>query len=87
MMMEDEASRPRYVIGVAARLLGTSSHTLRSLDRRELLTPSRSQGNIRLYSDRDLALARHILELRQQGVNWAGIKVILEMEKERTEGG
>lgn len=85
--MMDEGTRPRYVIGVAAKLIGVLPHTLRSFERRGLLTPFRTNGNMRLYSDADLELVRRILQLRGRGVNLAGIKVILEMEgREEKEG-
>ena len=77
--MLDERTRPRYVIGVAAKLTGVSPHTLRSFEKRGLLSPFRTDGNMRLYSDADLELVHRILQLRERGVNLAGIKVILEM--------
>ena len=79
--MLDERNRPRYVIGVAAKLIGISSHILRSFERKGLLSPFRTDGNMRLYSDADLELVQRILQLRKQRVNLAGIKVILEMEE------
>ncbi len=72
--------RPRYVISVAARLVGTSPHALRSFERAGLITPVRTESNRRLYSDADLARLCRIVQLTAQGVNLAGVKVILEME-------
>ena len=79
MEHRDDAHTPRYVISVAARLVGVAAHTLRSYEKADLLRPARTSGNVRLYSDADLHLARRIIELDRQGVNKAGIKVILEM--------
>ena len=71
---------PRYVISVASRLVGVPPHTLRSFERAKLIEPARTEGNIRLYSDADIEILRRIVELSKQGVNLAGIRVILEME-------
>lgn len=81
MEHRDDAQTPRYVISVAARLVGIPAHTLRAYEKAGLVKPSRTSGNVRLYSDEDLRLARRIAELDRQGVNKAGIKVILEMER------
>ncbi len=54
---------PRYVISVAARILGTHTYTLRYYERIGLIGPKRSQGNIRLYSDRDIDLLRRVKTL------------------------
>ena len=81
MEYHDDARTPRYVISVAARLVGVPAHTLRAYERAELVKPARTSGNVRLFSDEDLRLLRRIVELDGQGVNKAGIKVILEMEQ------
>lgn len=74
---------PRYVISVAARLVGTTPHKLRAYERAGLISPARTDGNIRLYSDRDIQRLRRINALTQRGVNLAGVKLILEMEEKR----
>ncbi len=72
---------PVYTIGVAARLLGVSPQTLRAIEREGLLEPYRTEANIRLYSENDLLLLRRIRNLiSEEGVNLAGVKIILEME-------
>ena len=81
MELHDDARTPRYVISVAARLLGVPAHTLRAYERAELIRPARTSGNVRLFSDDDLRLLRRIVELDEQGVNKAGIKVILNLER------
>jgi len=71
---------PRYVISVAARILGTETYTLRYYERIGLIEPKRSQGNIRLYSDRDIDLLRRVKTLvEDMGVNLAGVEVILRL--------
>jgi MerR family transcriptional regulator/heat shock protein HspR len=72
---------PRYVISVAARLVGVAPHTLRLYEQKGLLQPARLHGRNRLYSDADIVRLRRIAELARQGVNPAGIKLILEMEE------
>ncbi|RME44022.1 MAG: MerR family transcriptional regulator [Chloroflexi bacterium] len=71
---------PRYVISVASKLVGVPPHTLRSYEQADLITPARTEGNVRLYSDADIDILRRIVELSEQGVNLAGIKIILQME-------
>src|SRR6266567_5288707 len=71
-----------YIISVAAELAGVHPQTLRIYERRGLLRPSRTAGNTRRYSERDIARLRTILHLTQEGVNLAGVKMIVEMENE-----
>ena len=71
---------PRYVISIAAGMLGLQTHTLRYYERIGIIEPARSQGNIRLYSERDIALLRRAKTLMDDlGVNLAGVEVILRM--------
>lgn len=71
---------PRYVISVAARVLGIHTHTLRYYERLGIIEPARSQGNIRLYSDRDISRIRQVRSLMEDlGINLAGVEVILRM--------
>jgi len=73
---------PVYTIGVAARLLGVSTQVLRQFDREGLLEVARTCANIRLYSENDLRLLARILHLhRTKGINLAGIRALLEMER------
>jgi len=74
---------PRYVISVAARLAGATPHTLRAYEEAGLIQPARTEGGIRLYSDEDIEQLRHIHSIAERGVNYAGIRVILEMEGRR----
>ena len=77
---ELEDNEPRYGISIAARMVGVRTHTLRYYERIGIIEPTRSRGNIRLYSDRDIALLRHVRTLMDDlGVNVAGVEVILRM--------
>lgn len=74
--------RPLYMIGVVAEMLGIHPQTLRLYEREGLIKPSRTQGNTRLYSERDVEDIKMILLLtRELGVNIAGVEVILEMRR------
>jgi len=69
-----------YMISAVAELYHLHPQTLRLYERAGLLTPSRSQGNTRLYTDQDLERLEIILNLtRELGVNLAGIEIILNM--------
>ncbi len=78
-----ENREPRYVISVAARILGVQTHTLRYYEKVGIVAPGRSQGNIRLYSDVDLALLRRVKTLMDDlGVNLAGVEVVLRLAEQ-----
>ena len=73
-------TEPRYVISVAARMLDTQTHTLRYYEKGGIIEPRRSRGNVRLYSDRDIALLQRVKTLvEDMGVNLPGVEVILRM--------
>jgi MerR family transcriptional regulator/heat shock protein HspR len=81
--MVREQNEPRYVISVAAKILGIQTHTLRYYERIGIVEPSRSRGNIRLYSERDLDQLRRVKTLIEDlGVNLAGAEVILRMAQQ-----
>jgi len=78
--MVDWESKPRYVISVAARMIGIEAHTLRYYERLGLVQPERSSGNIRLYSEEDIDRLRYIKALMSDcGVNLAGVEVALKL--------
>jgi MerR family transcriptional regulator/heat shock protein HspR len=80
MDSESQEREPRYVISVAARMLDTQTHTLRYYEKVGIVTPYRSRGNIRLYSDNDIALLQKVKTLvDDMGVNLPGVEVILRM--------
>ena len=71
-----------YMISVVARQFEVHPQTLRLYEREGLLRPSRTEGNTRLYSDRDLEVLSFILSLtRDLGVNLAGVEIILNMRR------
>ena len=75
--MRDE---PCYVISIAARLVELHPQTLRYYERLGLVVPSRSRGNVRLYSLSDVEHLQRITRLVDElGVNLAGVEVILNM--------
>ena len=86
MIMNRDNIEPRYVISVAAKILGTQTHTLRYYEKIGIIEPSRSNGNTRLYSERDLVQLRRVKALIDDlGVNLAGAEVILRMAQRMAE--
>jgi len=84
--MNSDDTEPRYVISVTARMLGINTHTLRYYERIGIIEPARSRGNIRLYSERDIALLRRAKVLMDDlGVNLAGVEVIMRMAQRMNE--
>lgn len=75
--------RPVYMIGIAAELIGVHPQTLRMYEQKGLLRPRKSIKNTRLYSLEDVELGRYIQKLTQEmGMNLAGVKKILNLEKQ-----
>jgi MerR family transcriptional regulator/heat shock protein HspR len=74
--------RAVYVISVAADLAGVHPQTLRIYERKGLLSPQRTAGNTRRYSERDVEQLRQIQRLTQdEGVNLAGVRIIMDMQR------
>ena len=72
-----------FVISVAARLVGMHANTLRKYESEELLRPARTHGNLRLYSNEDIARLRQIKTLSEEhGINVAGIRLALAVAEE-----
>ncbi len=85
-MNNRDETEPRYVISIAAKILGTQTYTLRYYERVGIIEPARSQGNIRLYSNRDIAMLRRIMSLMEDmGVNLAGVEVITRLTQHMAE--
>ena len=82
MARRQDTDQAIYIISVAAELAGVHPQTLRVYERKGLLTPKRTQGNTRRYSQRDIDLLVRIQELTQEGVNLAGVMRILELERD-----
>jgi len=84
--MNIDDSEPRYVISIAARMVGVRTYTLRYYERVGVIEPSRSRGNIRLYSERDIARLRRVKTLvEDMGVNLAGVEVIIKIMQQMLE--
>ena len=79
-LMDD---RPRYMISVAADLVGMHPQTLRIYESKGLIRPKRTAGNTRLYSEADLERLRLIQQLTNElGLNLAGVEQVLRLEDE-----
>ena len=78
------SARGVYGISVASDLTGIDPQTLRLYERRGLLTPARTDGGTRRYSDDDLDRLQRISDLVAQGINIAGIAQILQLERRNT---
>ena len=80
--MTHDEMRALYVISVAAELAGMHPQTLRIYERRGLLTPARTTGGNRRYSDADIARLLRITELAATGMNLEGIRHVMTLEAE-----
>jgi MerR family transcriptional regulator/heat shock protein HspR len=75
--------RPRYMISVAADLVGMHPQTLRIYEQKGLVRPKRTPGNTRLYSERDVERLRLVQRLTTElGLNLAGVETVLRMQDE-----
>jgi MerR family transcriptional regulator/heat shock protein HspR len=75
--------RPRYMISVAAELVGMHPQTLRIYEQKGLVRPGRTAGNTRLYSELDIERLRLIQRLTTEiGLNLAGVEQVLHLEDE-----
>jgi MerR family transcriptional regulator, heat shock protein HspR len=78
-----DPQRGVYMISVAAELAGMHPQTLRIYETRGLITPKRSRGNTRLYSQEDVDRLRRIQELTSEmGMNLAGVERVFELEQQ-----
>ena len=78
--MSARGCEPVFIISVAARLLEMHPQTLRKYEREGLIAPSRTTGNLRLYSDDDLERLRQVKYLvGERGLNLAGVQLALEL--------
>jgi MerR family transcriptional regulator, heat shock protein HspR len=75
--------RPRYMISIAAELVGMHPQTLRVYESKGLIRPKRTGGNTRLYSEADLDRLRLIQQLTNElGLNLAGVEQVLRLQDE-----
>ncbi len=80
--MMHQYDEPVYLISIVAKILDIHPQTLRQYERENLICPSRSNGRIRLYSQRDIDKIKLILRLtRELGVNLAGVDIILRLKE------
>lgn len=80
--MIHQYDEPVYLISIVAKVLEIHPQTLRQYERENLVTPSRSNGKIRLYSQKDIDRIKLILRLtRELGVNLAGVDIILRLKE------
>lgn len=80
-MSAAERRKGVYMISAVAELYGIHPQTLRLYEREGLMRPSRTEGNTRVYTDEDLERLQTILNLRELGVNLAGVDIILQMRE------
>lgn len=80
-----DRNKPLYMISVAAELAGVHPQTLRIYEQKGLLTPQRTQGNTRMYSQADIERLEMINELTGEGINLAGVIRIMDLQGRLTE--
>ena len=76
---EEDRALGKYPISVASKLTGVPEHKLRAFESAELIGPDRTEGGTRLFADEELEKIRRIADLASKGVNYAGIREILEI--------
>ena len=79
-MAVNDRNRPVYMISVAAQLAGVHPQTLRTYEQKGLVTPQRTRGNTRMYSQADIERLELINELTNEGINLAGVMRILDLQ-------
>ena len=79
-MAVNDRNRPVYMISVAAELAGVHPQTLRVYEAKGLVTPQRTSGNTRMYSQADIERLEFINELTNEGINLAGVIRILDLQ-------
>lgn len=84
-MNDRSVTQAVYVISVAAELAGMHPQTLRIYERRGLVSPARTQGGNRRYSDYDISILKRIAELTAEGMNLEGIRRVMRLEVENAQ--
>jgi MerR family transcriptional regulator/heat shock protein HspR len=84
-MTDRPSDTPLYSIAVAAELSGLTPAALRLYEEKGLLSPARSEGGTRRYSDDDLARLREVARLQDDGINLAGIGHVMRLQDENAE--
>jgi len=80
-----EGSVCNYTMATTVRLAGVAAHRLRRYEEGGLITPARTEGNQRLYSEADINLIKQITLLEDEGINIEGIRAILEIRRGKRE--
>ncbi len=78
---DNDRNKPLYMISVAAELTGMHPQTLRVYEQKGIVTPGRSRGNTRLYSQADIDRLNLVSRLTDEGINLAGVIRILDMSE------
>lgn len=81
-MSKTDRNRPLYLISVAADLAGLHPQTLRIYESKGLVTPQRTKGNTRMYSQADIERLELISQLTDEGINLAGVMRIIDQHKQ-----
>ena len=81
-MSKTDRNRPLYMISVAADLAGLHPQTLRIYESKGLVTPQRTKGNTRMYSQTDIERLELISQLTDEGINLAGVMRIIDQHKQ-----
>ena len=81
-MSKTDRNRPLYMISVAADLAGLHPQTLRIYESKGLVTPQRTKGNTRMYSQADIERRELISQLTDEGINLAGVMRIIDQHKQ-----
>lgn len=84
-MKEDRRSAPLFPIGIVMDLTQLSARQIRYYEEHNLVSPTRTKGNRRLFSFNDVDKLLEIKDLLDQGLNMAGIKQVLLMKENQTE--
>lgn len=80
-----DADRGVFGISVAAELVGSGVQNLRLYEERGLIQPARTPAGTRRYSHNDIEQLKHIVGLLDQGLNLAGIALVIELERENAQ--
>jgi MerR family transcriptional regulator/heat shock protein HspR len=83
-MADEPAQTPLYSIAVAAELAGLTPATLRLYEEKKLITPARTSGGTRRYSDADVARARTVAQLQTEGINLLSAGRVMRLEEENS---
>jgi DNA-binding transcriptional MerR regulator len=70
-----------YTMAIVVKLTGVESHRIRRFEEGGLLTPERTQGNQRLFSEKDIVTIKQAAKLENEGINVEGIKAIMAMRR------